>query len=135
MCIYSDTELDLHRLWEASMEHLQRVWHVSSNAYPSGHLVPSPIVGLACAQIVENLPCLYLTFTSNTPWYFLDFEYKISACLKQEIFVYFLNFIHRELLWYVCTANQTCVLSLKVALLLLSNFTLPKHASSKSQSI
>ena len=24
------------------------------NAYPTGHLVPSPIVGLACAPIVEN---------------------------------------------------------------------------------
>ena len=24
------------------------------NAYPSGHLVPSPIVGLACAPIVET---------------------------------------------------------------------------------
>ena len=26
----------------------------AGNAYPSGHLVPSPIVGLACAPIVEN---------------------------------------------------------------------------------
>ena len=26
----------------------------AGNAYPSGHLVPSPIVGLACAPIVET---------------------------------------------------------------------------------
>ena len=109
-----DTELDLHRLWMVSIEHLQWVWHASrerlplrtpgsvpffgglacalivetsfpdsspikwptevdfyrierfpwnicdrcgmptGGAYPSGHLVPSPIVGLACAPIVET---------------------------------------------------------------------------------
>ena len=26
----------------------------AGNAYPSGHLVPSPIVGLACAPLVET---------------------------------------------------------------------------------
>ena len=26
----------------------------AGNAYPSGHLVPSPTVGLACARIVET---------------------------------------------------------------------------------
>ena len=26
----------------------------AGNAYPSGHLVPSPIMGLACAPIVET---------------------------------------------------------------------------------
>ena len=38
------------------MENLQRVWHAGRErlAYPSGHLVPSPIVGLACAPIVET---------------------------------------------------------------------------------
>ena len=29
-----DTELDLHRLWVVSMEHLQRVWHVSRERLP-----------------------------------------------------------------------------------------------------
>ena len=38
------------------MEHLQRVWHASRERlyYPSGHLVPSPILGLANAPIVET---------------------------------------------------------------------------------
>ena len=27
---------------------------VAGNAYPSGHLVPSPFMGLACAPIVET---------------------------------------------------------------------------------
>ena len=43
----------------------------AGNAYPSGHLVPSPIVGLACAPIVETRfrTCHVFTrlFTSNTP--------------------------------------------------------------------
>ena len=29
-----DTELDLHRLWVVSMEHLQRVWHASRERLP-----------------------------------------------------------------------------------------------------
>ena len=41
------------------------------SAYPSGHLVPSPIVGLACDPIVgpdsSNLPCLYSTFHLEYP--------------------------------------------------------------------
>ena len=36
------------------MEHLQRVWHAIRERIPSGRLVPSPIVGLACAPIVET---------------------------------------------------------------------------------
>ena len=43
----------------------------AGNAYPSGHLVPSPILGLANASIVEtnssNLPCLYSTFHLEYP--------------------------------------------------------------------
>ena len=53
----------------------------AGNAYPSGHLVPSPIFGLANAPIVETKfldTCHVFTrlFTSNTPWYFLDFAFK-----------------------------------------------------------
>ena len=43
----------------------------AGNAYPSGHLVPSPIVGLACAHLLRpdssNLPCLYSTFHLEYP--------------------------------------------------------------------
>ena len=47
--------LNFTELWVVSMEHLQRAWHASRNAYPSGHLVPPPpILGLACAPIVET---------------------------------------------------------------------------------
>ena len=46
--------LTFTELWVVSMEHLQRVWLASSDAYPSGHLVPSPILGLANAPIVET---------------------------------------------------------------------------------
>ena len=37
----------------------------AGNAYPSGHLVPSPIVGLACAPIVETRYLEYLLVLSR----------------------------------------------------------------------
>ena len=50
--------LDLHRLW---VDYEWFPWSIcngcgmpAGNAYPSGHLVPSPVVGLACAPIVET---------------------------------------------------------------------------------
>ena len=54
-----DTELDLHRLWVVSMEHLQRVWHASRERLPlrTPGSVPPPFFwggGLACAPIVES---------------------------------------------------------------------------------
>ena len=43
----------------------------AGNAYPSGHLVPSPIVGLACAPIVEirfrELAMSLLDFSPRIP--------------------------------------------------------------------
>ena len=51
----------------------------TGNAYPYGHLVPSTIVGLACALIVETrfleLAMSLLDFSPRiyTPSYFLDF--------------------------------------------------------------
>ena len=50
----------------------------AGNAYPSGHLIPSPFLGLACTPIVQTqipLTCHVFTrlFTSNTPWFLLDF--------------------------------------------------------------
>ena len=47
----------------------------AGNAYPSGHPVPSPFLGLACVPIVETRTSHVFTrlFTLNTPWCFLDF--------------------------------------------------------------
>ena len=55
------------------------------NAYPSGRLVPSPFLGLACAPIVETrlleLAMSLLDFSPwNTSWYFLDFAYVTLWC-------------------------------------------------------
>ena len=52
----------------------------AGNAYPSGHLLPSPFFGLACAPIVWDqipLTCHVCTrlFILNTPMYFLDFAF------------------------------------------------------------
>ena len=48
------TELDLHRLWVVSMEHLIRVWQASRERLPFQTPDSVPMVGLACAQIVET---------------------------------------------------------------------------------
>ena len=50
----------------------------AGNAYPSGHLVPSHHCGTClCSNCWDQIPrtCHVFTrlFTSNTPWYFLDF--------------------------------------------------------------
>ena len=50
----------------------------AGNAYPSGHLVPSPLFGTClCSNCWDQIPrtCHVFTwlFTLNTPWYFLDF--------------------------------------------------------------
>ena len=142
-----DTELDLHRLWVVSMEHLQRLWHASrerlpfrtpgsvplfvglacalivensfpdslpikwpteadvyrterfpwsicdrcgipaGSAYPSGHLVPSPIVGLACAPIVETrfleLAMSLFDFTPRIP--LGTFSILLTRCHSYEM--------------------------------------------------
>ena len=49
-----DTELDLHRLWVVSMEHLQRVWQSSRERLPFRTPGSVPILGLANAPIVET---------------------------------------------------------------------------------
>ena len=53
----------------------------AGNAYPSGHLVPSPHFGTClCSNCWDQIPrtCHFFTrrFISNTPWYFLDFAYR-----------------------------------------------------------
>ena len=52
----------------------------AGNAYPSGHLVPSPHFGTClCSNCWDQIPRTFYVFTrlfiSNTPWYFLDFTY------------------------------------------------------------
>ena len=52
------------------MEYLWRVWHASRERYnPSGHLVPSPFLGLACAPIVETrFFKLVMSLLNFWPW-------------------------------------------------------------------
>ena len=73
-----NTELDLHRLWVVSMEHLQRVWHASREHLPFRTPGSVPNCGTClCSNCWDQIPriCHVFTrlFTSNTPWYFLDF--------------------------------------------------------------
>ena len=53
----------------------------AGNAYPSGHLVPSPLFGTCLSsncwdQIPRNCHDFTRLFTLNTPWYFLDFAFN-----------------------------------------------------------
>ena len=75
-----DTELDLHRLWVVSKEHLRRVWHASRKRLPFRTPGSVPHCGTClCSncwdQIPPNCHVFARLFTSNTPWYFLDFAY------------------------------------------------------------
>ena len=58
----------------------------AGNAYPSGHLVPSHHFGTClCSNCWYQIPrtCHVFTrlFTSNTPWYFLDFALSCNLCI------------------------------------------------------
>ena len=93
-----DTELDLHRLWVVSIEHLQRVWLASRERLPFGHLVPSPIVGLANAPIVETrfleLAMSLLDFSPRIPLGSLSiflFRFMTPSCW--DIFLYETEFL------------------------------------------
>ena len=66
-----------YRLWP-SPNYEWFPWSISNgcgmpagNAYPSGHLVPSPFWDLLMLQLLRpnssNLPCLYSTFSSRIP--------------------------------------------------------------------
>ena len=67
------------------------------NAYLSGHLVPSPIVGLACAPIVETRFLeLAMSLLDFFPWYFIDFAIYIvviSLSRQSKAFLQYFDFI------------------------------------------
>ena len=94
-----DTGLDLHRLWVVSMEHLQRVWHASRERLPFRTPGSVPYFGTCwCSNCWDQIPrtCHVFTrlFTSNTPWYFLDF-----ACLVFIACVVFVEGEHSCFRW------------------------------------
>ena len=68
----------------------------TGNAYPSGHLVPSPIVGLACAPIVETrfleLAMTLLDFSPRMP--LGTFSILLFNSKKIQILVFFFIAIH-----------------------------------------
>ena len=59
----------------------------AGNAYPSGHLVPSPIVGLACAPIVETR---FLKLTMSL----LDFSPRIPLGTFSILLCHSAQFFH-----------------------------------------
>ena len=75
----------LYRAWP-SLNYEWFLWSIyngcgwpAGNAYPSGHLVPSPILGLANAPIVETkfleLAMSLLDFSPRIPLVLLDFTW------------------------------------------------------------
>ena len=75
----------------------------AGNAYPSGHLVPSPIVGLACAPIVETrfleLAMSLLDFSPRKPLGTFSIFLKIGMS-GVFCFYCFLHFFMPEWLTY-----------------------------------
>ena len=111
-----DTELDLHRF-----DYEWFPWSIcngcgmpAGNAYPSGHLVPSHHCGTClCSNCWDQIPrtCHVFTrlFTSNTPWYFLDFAYCTSP--RQPLFHFsgkkcVPTFCHRDKPLYLLFPSQ-----------------------------
>ena len=78
-----------YRLWPSS-KYEWFPWSIcngcgmpAGNAYPSGHLVPSPYFGTClCSncwdQIIRTCHVFTRLFTSNTLWYILDFAYMLN---------------------------------------------------------
>ena len=70
--------LTFTELWVVSVEHLQRVWLASRERLPFRTPGSVPHFGTCyCSNCWDQIPrtCHVFTrlFTSNTPWYFLDF--------------------------------------------------------------
>ena len=75
--------LTFTELWVVSMEHLQRVWLASRERLP--FRTPGSVTHFGtcyCSNCWDQIPrtCHVFTrlFTSNTPWYFLDFTYFLK---------------------------------------------------------
>ena len=65
-----DTELDLHRLWVVSMEHLQRVWHASWERLPFWTPNSVPHCGTClCSNCWDQIPrsCHVFTWLFTLP--------------------------------------------------------------------
>ena len=93
----------------------------AGNAYPSGHLVPSPphFGTCLCSNCLDQIPrtCHGFTriFTSNTLWYFLDFPYiqnrgnsknPFYLHIQTKICVYLLKSI--SVFWKFCGVPFDC---------------------------
>ena len=66
----------------------------AGNAYPSGHLVPSPHFGLACAPIVETRFLeLAMSLLNFSPQIYLSkfLSYHLTSCLGSAIAVKFIG--------------------------------------------
>ena len=76
--------LTFTELWVVSMEHLQRAWLASRERLPFRTPGSVPHFGTCwCSNCWDQIPrtCYVFTrlFTSNTPWYFLDFAPFLSS--------------------------------------------------------
>ena len=75
-----DTELDLHRLWVVSMEHLQRVWHASRERLLLRTPGPVPYGICKCSFVETTVTQSYITPVYDTfPW--LDFLPNLTLLL------------------------------------------------------
>ena len=83
--ITSIPTLTFTELWVVSMEHLQRMWNASREHLPFRTPGSVPHLGTClCSNCWDQIPrtCHVFTwlFTSNAPWYFLDFALQRGRC-------------------------------------------------------
>ena len=75
------TEVDFYRIERFPWSIYDRCCMPAGSAYPSNHLVPSPIVGLACAPIVETRFLeLAVSLVDFSPWIPLG-TFSILLCV------------------------------------------------------
>ena len=103
-----DTELDLHRLWVVSMEHLQRVWHASRERLHLRTPGSVPILGFANAPIVE-IKILELAMS------LLDFSPRIPLPILRLNIAYFAvaeGWLLLDIGWFVLflVLSRFCIL-------------------------
>ena len=76
-------------LWVVSMEHLQRLWHASRKRLP--FRTPRSVSSFGTClwsncwdQIPRTCHVFTRLFALNTPWYFLDFDFKESLKIDPD---------------------------------------------------
>ena len=110
--VYTDfndrTDFDFHRIERFPWSIGDGCGRPAGSTYPSGHLVPSPFLGFACAPIPDssNLSCLYSTFHIEYPLVLSRFcSHTFHSRLAGLSSILNLNFRSRPWVHVIATRN------------------------------